>query len=69
MRRLKLDMAYIQGVTDVHTTAVEALNAAQGVCQDFADISIACLRSLGVATTYVCGYHATVQHRNRLSSH
>ncbi len=69
MRRLKLDMTYVQGVTDVHTTAIEALSAAHGVCQDFAHIAIACLRSLGLATRYVCGYHATVQHRNQYEPH
>lgn len=69
MRRLNLDMTYVQGVTDVQTTADEALNAAQGVCQDFAHISIACLRNLGLATRYVCGYHATVQHRREYEPH
>ncbi|MFT5044668.1 MAG: transglutaminase-like putative cysteine protease [Porticoccaceae bacterium] len=69
MRRLKLDMAYVKGVTDVHTTAVAALNATQGVCQDFAHISIACLRSLGLATRYVCGYHATIKRRSEYEPH
>jgi transglutaminase-like putative cysteine protease len=69
MSRLKLDMTYVQGVTDVHTTAVEALQAGKGVCQDFAHIAIGCLRSMGLAARYVCGYHATVQRRSQYEPH
>ncbi|MBF0469325.1 MAG: transglutaminase family protein [Desulfamplus sp.] len=39
------------------TTAVEtAFDIKRGVCQDFAHIEIACLRSLGLAARYVSGY-------------
>ena len=33
--------------------------AREGVCQDFARLAIACLRSLGLAARYVSGYLAT----------
>ncbi|MFM8691855.1 MAG: transglutaminase-like domain-containing protein, partial [Limnohabitans sp.] len=39
--------------------ALEALSTRQGVCQDFAHILIACLRSLGLAARYVSGYLLT----------
>jgi transglutaminase-like putative cysteine protease len=39
------------------TTAVDtAFDLKRGVCQDFAHIEIACLRSLGLAARYVSGY-------------
>jgi transglutaminase-like putative cysteine protease len=38
---------------------LEALHQRQGVCQDFAHIFIACLRSLGLPARYVSGYLLT----------
>src|SRR5207248_50099 len=34
-------------------------NMRKGVCQDFAHLEIACLRSLGLAARYVSGYLST----------
>lgn len=48
-------MRYLPGTTDVRTTAQEAFSARRGVCQDFAHITIAALRSLGIPTRYVSG--------------
>jgi transglutaminase-like putative cysteine protease len=39
---------------------LEAFAARRGVCQDFAHIMIACLRSCGLAARYVSGYLRTV---------
>ncbi|MES2561512.1 MAG: transglutaminase family protein [Pseudomonadota bacterium] len=44
------------GVTQVHSTASEALDAANGVCQDHAHVFIGCCRHLGVPARYVSGY-------------
>jgi transglutaminase-like putative cysteine protease len=38
---------------------VEAFEARKGVCQDFAHVAIACLRSVGLAARYVSGYLET----------
>ena len=37
----------------------------RGVCQDFAHLQIACLRSLGLAARYVSGYLRTFAPANR----
>lgn len=47
---------YGQAVTDVTTTAEEALTLGGGVCQDHAQIFIAALRHAGVPARYVSGY-------------
>jgi transglutaminase-like putative cysteine protease len=49
-------MRYAPGTTEVHTSAVQALDAGSGVCQDFAHLAIAVLRSAGVPARYVSGY-------------
>lgn len=41
------------------TTALEVLEKRRGVCQDFAHLMIACLRSPGLAARYVGGYLLT----------
>lgn len=47
---------YIKGVTQVTTSAIEAFQFGQGVCQDHAHIFIACCRSLEFPARYVSGY-------------
>jgi transglutaminase-like putative cysteine protease len=54
--RIYTDFHYDQQATTVATSAAEVLQCKRGVCQDFAHIAIACLRSLGLATRYVSGY-------------
>lgn len=49
-------MEYRPGVTGVHTSAAEALDARQGVCQDFAHVAVTLLRHLGIPARYVSGY-------------
>jgi transglutaminase-like putative cysteine protease len=49
-------MSYQKGTTGVHTTAVEAWRAGQGVCQDFAHVALVLLRAVGVPARYVSGY-------------
>lgn len=69
MHRLHNDMRYAPGLTGVNTSAVEALRAAAGVCQDFAHIAVGCLRSAGLASRYVCGYLATDRPRGAHEPH
>jgi transglutaminase-like putative cysteine protease len=54
--RIHQDFAYEPGATSVATPAREVLERRRGVCQDFAHVQIACLRSLGLPARYVSGY-------------
>ena len=47
------------GFSDVSTPLATVLEARRGVCQDFAHLGVACLRSLGLAARYVSGYIET----------
>jgi transglutaminase-like putative cysteine protease len=49
-------IAYAPGVTHAHTTAAEALEIGQGVCQDHAHALIAVARGAGLPARYVTGY-------------
>jgi transglutaminase-like putative cysteine protease len=51
--------AYVSGATSVKTTLAEVLVGREGVCQDFAHLAVACLRSAGLAARYVSGYLET----------
>lgn len=59
MHRIYRDFRYESQSTEVNTPALQALLQRKGVCQDFAQIYIACLRSLGLAARYVSGYLLT----------
>ena len=59
MARIHADFAYDAEATDVSTPPLDALRLRQGVCQDFAHVMLACLRSLGLAARYVSGYLLT----------
>ncbi len=58
--RMGADFRYDPAATTVRTPVGEAFALRRGVCQDFAHIMIACLRSLGLAAGYVSGYLRTV---------
>ncbi|WP_439886328.1 transglutaminase family protein [Pseudomonas sp. MBLB4123] len=45
--------------TQVATPLLQVLEARRGVCQDFAHLMLACLRSRGLAARYVSGYLLT----------
>jgi len=57
--RMHRDLRYETASTDINTPALEALAQQRGVCQDFAHILVACLRSLGLPAHYVSGYLLT----------
>ena len=59
MHRIHTDFTYESESTEINTPALKALAQRKGVCQDFAHIMIACLRSLGLAARYVSGYLLT----------
>ncbi|MCW2758210.1 MAG: hypothetical protein JWO46_1956 [Nocardioidaceae bacterium] len=59
MHRIHADFTYEQGATTVTSTIDDVFAKAAGVCQDFAHLTLACLRSHGLAVRYVSGYLAT----------
>jgi transglutaminase-like putative cysteine protease len=59
MHRVHRDFAYDRTVTTVTSTVPEIFEAAGGVCQDFAHLTLACVRAHGLAARYVSGYLAT----------
>jgi transglutaminase-like putative cysteine protease len=58
-RRIFTDFKYDPTATTVATPLEEVLENRRGVCQDFAHLGIACLRSLGLPARYVSGYLRT----------
>jgi transglutaminase-like putative cysteine protease len=49
-------ISYAAGVTDVSTTAAQAWQSRQGVCQDFTHAMLSLLRGAGIPARYVSGY-------------
>ncbi|HEX3598289.1 MAG TPA: transglutaminase family protein [Polyangiaceae bacterium] len=58
-RRIYADFAYEPGSTSIFTPLSAVMQARRGVCQDFAHLEIAMLRSLGLPARYVSGYLRT----------
>lgn len=54
--RIFKDFRYDPRATTISTPVNEVLKSRRGVCQDFAHLMIACLRSLGLPAKYVSGY-------------
>jgi transglutaminase-like putative cysteine protease len=59
--RIHRDFRFDSKVTNVRTPPEEVFRKRKGVCQDFAHVQIACLRSLNLAARYVSGYLRTYQ--------
>ena len=57
--RIHADFEYDPQSTTVATALSEVFVQRSGVCQDFAHLQIACLRSIGLAARYVSGYLST----------
>ncbi len=59
MQAIHHDFEFEPGVTTTSTSVVEVMRHRHGVCQDFAHVMLACLRSHGLAARYVSGYLLT----------
>jgi len=57
--RIHKDFAFDSKATNVRTSTEEFYRKKRGVCQDFAQLQIACLRSLKLPARYVSGYLRT----------
>jgi transglutaminase-like putative cysteine protease len=56
MSKVHSEFRYEQGATEIATPLMEVFGNRCGVCQDFAHLMIASLRSAGLAARYVSGY-------------
>ena len=59
MQRIYQEFTYVPGATTISTPTAAVLRDRKGVCQDFAHLGIASLRSLGLPARYVSGYLET----------
>jgi transglutaminase-like putative cysteine protease len=57
--RIHAEFTFDAKATTVGTPILQVLEHRHGVCQDFAQLQIGCLRSLGLAARYVSGYIVT----------
>ena len=58
-RRIFSEFKFDPSATDVSTPISRVLEQRRGVCQDFAHLSLAALRALGIPARYVSGYLLT----------
>ncbi|MEM7576074.1 MAG: transglutaminase family protein [Planctomycetota bacterium] len=58
-RRIHQDFTFDPVATDVTTPVSKVFAERRGVCQDFAHLMIACLRTIGLPARYVSGYLRT----------
>ena len=54
--RVHEHVTYMPGATGVRTSAQEAWDKGQGVCQDMAQLTVALMRAAGLPARYVSGY-------------
>jgi transglutaminase-like putative cysteine protease len=59
MHRIHDEFEYQQTTTDFDTPALKAFKLRSGVCQDFAQVMVGCLRAVGIPARYVSGYLRT----------
>lgn len=60
MNRIFTDFKFVPGFSDVATPLHTVFTEKKGVCQDFAQVAIACIRSQGLAARYMSGYIETI---------
>jgi transglutaminase-like putative cysteine protease len=58
--RIFTDFQFKPGFTTIATPVSELMTQKKGVCQDFAHVAIACVRSIGLPARYVSGYIETI---------
>jgi transglutaminase-like putative cysteine protease len=59
-RRMYGDFKFDPHATNVATPLLEVFKKRRGVCQDFAQLEIGCLRAMGIAARYISGYLETL---------
>jgi transglutaminase-like putative cysteine protease len=59
MQKIFREFSFDAAATQVATPLTQVLEERRGVCQDFAHLMLACLRSLGLSARYVSGYLLT----------
>jgi len=59
MHKIYSEFRYDPNATDINTSIATLIEKRRGVCQDFAHLFAACLRSQGLAARYVSGYLLT----------
>jgi transglutaminase-like putative cysteine protease len=60
MQKIHRDFTFDAKATKVTTPVQAFFEKRRGVCQDFAHLQIACIRSLGLAARYISGYLRTL---------
>jgi transglutaminase-like putative cysteine protease len=59
MHRIHQEFKFDAAATNISTPVIEVIENRKGVCQDFAHLMIACLRSAGIPARYNSGYIRT----------
>lgn len=60
MAKIHREFTFDPQATQIATPLTQVLEQKRGVCQDFAHLMLACLRSLGLPARYVSGYLLTM---------
>jgi transglutaminase-like putative cysteine protease len=60
MDRIHTDFRFDAQATTVATPLADVMRLRRGVCQDFSQLGVGCLRSVGLAARYVSGYIETL---------
>ncbi len=60
MTRIYQDFEFEPGATTIATPLSTVMRERKGVCQDFAHLAIACIRSQGLPARYLSGYIETI---------
>ncbi|MBC7450405.1 MAG: transglutaminase family protein, partial [Cytophagales bacterium] len=60
MSRIFKDFKFESGATSIATPLSEVMEHRKGVCQDFAHLAIACVRTMGLPARYMSGYIETL---------
>ncbi len=63
--RIYHDFEFKSGVTSIATPLTVVMKERKGVCQDFAHMAIACLRSVGLPVRYISGYIETISPKGK----
>ena len=60
MQRIYTDFDFDSEFSTISTPIEDVMKEKKGVCQDFAQIAIACIRSVGLPSRYISGYIETL---------